>query len=127
MASLPEEEAIRIVLKQGLPRLTGQTLATIDANRAEWARVRQQGYAMTIQEYWDDVNSVGAPIRVGASRRVVAGITIAGPSSRFTPEIMHALVPRLVTAADTIARTWPAWAEPLAAVAGETPRSPSPD
>jgi DNA-binding IclR family transcriptional regulator len=127
LASLPEEEAIRIVLKQGLPRLTGQTLATIDANRAEWARVRQQGYAMTIQEYWDDVNSVGAPIRVGASRRVVAGITIAGPSSRFTPEIMHALVPRLVTAADTIARTWPAWAEPLAAVAGETPRSPSPD
>ncbi len=121
LASLPEEEAIRIVLTHGLPQLTEQTLTTIDANRAEWARVRQQGYATTIQEYWDDVNSVGAAVRTGANRRVVAGITIAGPSSRLMLEIMQALVPRLTSVADAIGRLWPAWTEPLSVAAGHEP------
>jgi DNA-binding IclR family transcriptional regulator len=121
LASLPEEEAIRIVLKQGLLRLTDRTLTTIDAIRAEWARVRQQGYATTVQEYWDDVNSVGAPIRVGATMRVVAAITVAGPASRLTVERLHALAPRLITVAATIARMWPAWSEPLSLAGGKEP------
>lgn len=116
LASLPEEEAIRVVLKQGLPSLTGRTLTTIDANRAEWARARQRGYATTVREYWDDVNSVGAPIRVGATRRVVAAITIAGPSSRLSAETLHELAPRLIAVADAVGRVWPAWAGPLSMV-----------
>jgi DNA-binding IclR family transcriptional regulator len=120
LASLPEEEAIRIVLKQGLARLTSNTLTTIDANRAEWARARQQGYATTVQEYWEDVNSVGAPVRL-ANRRVVGAIAIAGPSSRFTVEIMQALAPRLMSVADAIGRLWPAWTEPLSVAGSREP------
>lgn len=121
LASLPEDAAIQVLLRHGMPRLTDRTLTTIDASRAEWAQVRRQGYAATVREYWDDVNSVGAPVRSGANRSVVAAVTVAGPSSRFGPDVMRALVPRLMAVADAIGRVWPAWTEPSPAADGREP------
>lgn len=117
LASLPEDEAIGIVLGHGLPRLTSRTLTSIAALVREWAQVRCQGYATVVQEYWDDVNSVGAPVRAGRSQQVVAAVSVAGPASRFGVERLHELAPCLVAAADAIGRVWPQWAEPAGQVA----------
>jgi DNA-binding IclR family transcriptional regulator len=116
LASLPEEEAARIALRHGLPRLGPRTLTTVDALLREWAAVRQQGYATTVEEYAPDVSSVAAPIRAGTNRQVVAALAVAGPTSRLTEAKLHELAPRLIAAGDAIGRVWPQWPEP--AVAG---------
>lgn len=125
LASLPEDTAIRIVLSHGLPRLTSRTLTTVGALLQEWERVRRQGYATVVQEYWDDVNSVGAPVRAGRSQQVVAAVSVAGPASRFTEERLHQLAPRIVAVAEAIGRVWPQWAEPVVSAPGPRGAAPS--
>ena len=115
LASLPEQEAIRLARAQGLTRLTARTLTTVDQLREEWARVRRRGYATVIQEYWDDVSSVGAPVRVGRNQQVVAAVSVAGPTVRFGEDRLSALAPRLIEIADAIGRVWPRSAGPGAA------------
>jgi IclR family transcriptional regulator, acetate operon repressor len=107
LASLPERRATRLALAQGLTRFTTRTLTTIDQLRDEWDRVRRQGYATVIQEYWDDVSSVGAPVRVGRNLQVVAAVSVAGPTVRFGQDRLRALAPRLIEVADAIGRVWP--------------------
>jgi IclR family transcriptional regulator, acetate operon repressor len=107
LSSLPEQEATRLALAQGLTRFTARTLTTVDQLRQEWARVRRHGYATVIQEYWDDVSSVGAPVRVGRNLQVVAAVSVAGPTVRFGQDRLRALAPRLIEVADAIGRVWP--------------------
>jgi DNA-binding IclR family transcriptional regulator len=89
-------------------------LTTVAQLRREWAGVRRQGYAAVIQEYWDDVNSVGAPVRIGRQQQVVAAVSVAGPAARFGEERLRALAPRLIEIADAIGRVWPRPAGPVA-------------
>ena len=115
LASLPEQEAIRLARAQGLTRLTARTLTTTDQLREEWARVRRQGYSTVIREYWDDVSSVGAPVRVGRNQQVVAAVSVAGPTMRFGDDRLSSLAPRVIEIADAIGRVWPRPAGPGAA------------
>ncbi len=58
-----------------------------------WARCRQvrlRGYAIGVDERWDGVSSVAAPILRGG-KDVVAAINIAGPSSRMPAEKLEQL------------------------------------
>lgn len=114
LASLPEHQAIELAVAQGLTRLTPHTLTTVAQLRREWASIRRQGYATVIQEYWDDVNSVGAPVRVGRQQQVVAAVSVAGPAARFGEDRLRALAPRLIEVADAIGRVWPRPAVPVA-------------
>ncbi|MBI3966089.1 MAG: IclR family transcriptional regulator [Chloroflexi bacterium] len=119
LASLPDADALRIVMSQSLPQLTERTLTTAGALLQEWEQVRRQGYATVVQEYWDDVNSVGAPVRSGRGGQVVAAISVAGPANRFTVARLHELAPQLIAAADSVGRVWPQWREPVSGVRAE--------
>jgi DNA-binding IclR family transcriptional regulator len=107
LSSLPEERAIEIAIAHGLSALTPKTLTTVEQLRQEWERVRGQGYATVIGEYWMDVNSVGAPVRVGRQRQVVAAVSVAGPASRFTEECLRTLAPSVIEVADATGAVWP--------------------
>jgi DNA-binding IclR family transcriptional regulator len=68
-----------------LEQLTGKTL-TIRADLVrDLESTRQRGYGISVEEIEPGLIAIGAPIR-GADRRVVAGIAIAGPSMRITPD-----------------------------------------
>jgi IclR family transcriptional regulator, KDG regulon repressor len=77
-----------------LPVLTGQTIADHATLRDELARIRQEGFAVNREESNDGAISVGAPIR-DALGKVVAALSVAGPSTRMSgdlDEITHAVV-----------------------------------
>lgn len=60
---------------------TSQTLATVNALRAELERVRERGYGLSINELENDVSGVAAPVlRDGKCRYALA---IAAPTSRL--------------------------------------------
>ncbi|MBN2332022.1 MAG: IclR family transcriptional regulator [Deltaproteobacteria bacterium] len=70
----------------------------------ELEQVRVQGYAVDDEEYDLDVKCVGAPIR-DYTKRVVAGISVSGPSFRLTEErIINDIAPAVKKSAADISR-----------------------
>lgn len=94
MAYLPEETLDRIFQQQPMFAFTSNTLTDPDTFKLQLAQIREQGYATSDQEMNTGAVGIAAPI-FNAQREVVAGLTIAGPSSllpkdRF-PEYIDAL------------------------------------
>jgi DNA-binding IclR family transcriptional regulator len=85
LAHLPEERIARFFeLACPLPRFAPRTRVDPDDLRAELAEIRRQGYAVSDEDLDQGACSVAAPIR-DRDGRVVAGLSIASPSTRFGP------------------------------------------
>jgi IclR family transcriptional regulator, KDG regulon repressor len=78
-------------LKAGLPRSTGYTIVVPELFRAEVARVRERGFARSIDETEMGLSSLAVPVRARVDGPVVAAISIIGPTSRVagTSEAHH--------------------------------------
>jgi IclR family KDG regulon transcriptional repressor len=75
--------AVRAALERdGLPRMTGHTIVTVDALAAELAAVRHQGYAHECQEHGAATCGVAAPIR-DAHGAAIAAVGMSVPAERW--------------------------------------------
>ena len=101
MAFLPEEEIEDIVRSQGLPKLCVNTITDRDALNAELARIREQGYAQSVEETDLGAWGVATPIR-GWDGEVIAAIGLAGPIPRFGDELAQKYAARCEEAAKRI-------------------------
>lgn len=79
-----------------MQRFTASTIVTKEALLEELAHVRAQGYAVDRMEHEFGVYCVGMPI-FGYDGRVVAAISISGPSLRFGQEAIEQNVARMRT------------------------------
>ena len=68
-----------------LEPLTASTLVVRADLVDELERTRTRGWGISVEEIEPGLIAIGAPIR-GRDRRVIAGIAIAGPSMRITPD-----------------------------------------
>lgn len=84
LAHLSEAE-VQAVIAAGLDRLTGRTVVEPARLRRSLADIRRRGVAVTSDERVEGASAVSAPVR-DAAERVVAGLTISGPTYRFTPD-----------------------------------------
>jgi len=84
LAYLPTEE-LRAILPARLPPRTPSTITSRARLEEHLAEVRGHGYSTDDVENEDGIRCVGAPVfdHTGA---VCAGISIAGPATRITPE-----------------------------------------
>lgn len=100
-AHLPDSQ--RRALIEHFQREPGIPGMSIDPDQLEQtlARIRQQGYAVVVDELDQGAHSIAAPIR-DAQGRVVAAISIAGPSHRFTPECVQRYIQLVQQAAQEI-------------------------
>jgi len=80
------EEAIR----RGLPKLARNTITDPARFRAELRKVRAQGYAYDDLEFADDMRCVAVPVFENDGS-LAGGISLSGPSSRFTPQKLREL------------------------------------
>jgi DNA-binding IclR family transcriptional regulator len=88
-------------------RFAGYTKKTIryaGAYRAELVKVRSLGFALDDEEFEEGLRCIGAPVR-DHTGKVVAAISIAGPSFRITPERRHLLIAKVVAAARDLSET----------------------
>jgi DNA-binding IclR family transcriptional regulator len=69
-------------LRAGLPRSTGYTIVVPDVLLAELARIRERGYARSVEETELGMSSVAVPVRDAPRGRVVAAISMVGPTAR---------------------------------------------
>lgn len=79
-----DDAAVRTILEnEGMDRVTKRTTLEIDGLLTELATVRRNGWAAQREEIIDDVSGYGAPVR-SFDKRLVAALTVTGPTARVT-------------------------------------------
>ena len=84
-----------------LERLGPGTVTDHDALLAQLDEVRRRGYATTVEELEPGLLAVAAPIR-GAAGRVIAGLSVSGPTLRLTAADLDRLGGLLIEEADAV-------------------------
>lgn len=92
---------LRARIDAGLPRLTPRTIGSAEELVLEMRRIRSIGMALDAEESHPGVSCVAAPV-FGADRRIVAGLSITGPTTSLDPQTMG---PAVRTAAFVLSRT----------------------
>ena len=96
-----ENHQRRRLLRQPRQRFTSATRCSAEELRLELTRVRKQGWAQSVEEYEDGLNSVAAPIR-DHDGKVIASLSAAGPTYRLSPERLPQVAATVVAAADEV-------------------------
>lgn len=99
LSGLEREEVDRRV--ESLPSYTARTVTSRAALHHELAQVRDQGYAVAVDELEVGLTAVAAPIR-SAHGDVVASMSVSGPTFRLGDTQVEELVKLLVEAADEV-------------------------
>jgi DNA-binding IclR family transcriptional regulator len=101
---LPPSELDELIRARGLPRFTPHTICDPDVLHSELALIRQRGVAFDREELEQGLRCVAAPVR-DRSARVVAAISVAGPSVRVNEAETPRLVEAVLRAARSISHT----------------------
>jgi IclR family acetate operon transcriptional repressor len=105
LASLPRDEADRLLARRGLPRLGARTITSRTRLLAQLEEVRRRGYAIVDEELVEGGRAVAAPIWNGG--RVVGAVAVSGPVFRLPLGKLHRMAARVKRAASDLAAIWP--------------------
>lgn len=104
LAYQPPSALDNILQRTKLTPLTEKTIVDPRILREQLADIAAKGYAMDDEEFEIGVRCLGSPIW-DHHRHVIAGLSISGPVSRFSPErIRDELLPLLLSASQEISR-----------------------
>jgi IclR family KDG regulon transcriptional repressor len=104
LAYLPEETVKKIV-ERGMQQFTSRTIHAPEIFFKDLDQTRKRGFAISEQEYEEEINAVAAPI-LDANGQPIAAITVAGPAYRLLRERMNEIGPDIVSTAREIAQAF---------------------
>lgn len=97
LAFLPPAQRDELLAGE-LTAYTEHTLTDRARLEADFAAIRERGYSVTHEEQEVGLTAVSAPIR-NLEGRIIAAITVSGPSFRLTPERLGTVIPLVQAAA----------------------------
>jgi DNA-binding IclR family transcriptional regulator len=103
LANLPPAEVDRLLAGKRLEAHTPRTCTSVARLRKELAQVRQQGYALDVEEDALEMACAGAPIREHTGR-VVAAVSVTAPRYRMSRSALRATASAVVDAAGRMSR-----------------------
>jgi len=107
LANLPEDEALRILVERGTPKLGEHTITDLTALQREFRKIREQGYAINDQETGDEVVAVAAPVWINhPKRQVVGAVSVVSPAYRAIHRDQR-VIELTIAAANEIGEVWP--------------------
>jgi IclR family KDG regulon transcriptional repressor len=101
MSGMTEKEVRKIVSQRGLKSYTPNTITKIGDLLHEIEQIRRRGVAYDHEELDLGVKCVAAPIH-NHTGKVVAAISISGPTQRFTPKVLPRFEREVMASARTI-------------------------
>jgi IclR family KDG regulon transcriptional repressor len=104
LSDLSVDELRTIFRTSGLKKPTPNTLSTLKAVKKALVEIRKTGFAIDNEEYHLGIRSIAAPIRDGAGR-VIAGISVAGPTVRLDLQNLKKMGDLLKRTAESISRS----------------------
>jgi len=75
---------IEAAMRSGLPKRARNTINDPERFRTELRKIRAQAYSYDDFEFADDMRCVAVPVFEEGNRRPLGGISLSGPSTRFT-------------------------------------------
>ena len=90
-------------LPRRLTRITDRTITDRAALERELAKVRSRGFATAVEELEQGYVAIAAPVR-DHDGRIVAGISVGGPSARLTSARIASIAPEVRKAAADVSR-----------------------
>ena len=112
LASLPEQEALRIACARGFatpPGFGQRAVTNVDELRAHLDVTRARGYAHAVEEGEPGTVALAAPFRAfdRPDAPVAGTVSIAGPQVRLTDARVAELAPLLLATTREISTLWP--------------------
>jgi IclR family acetate operon transcriptional repressor len=112
LATLPEDEALRIVCARGFKRLQPlgpRAIKTVDEFRKHLAETRRRGYALAVEKAEPGIVAIAVAFRADTRTHApVAGtMSVAGPLVRLGPDRWPVIARALHSAAVEVAAPWP--------------------
>lgn len=95
LAAMPSERVSRIIERTPFEAITDETITKTDVLYDGLAQIRERGYAFNCEENLYGLHAVGVPVR-GPDGSVIGGLSVSGPSHRFTGEHFEEELPSLL-------------------------------
>jgi IclR family KDG regulon transcriptional repressor len=92
LANMKEEELKAFLGDRELTPSTDNTITAGDKLRKELLRIRQQGYSVDNEEKEDGITCIAAAVK-NWDAKLVAGISVSGPSTRLNNDRLKELAP----------------------------------
>lgn len=93
------------IIARGLARMARNTIVDPGILRAELEKVRKQGFAYDDLEFHDDMRCVAVPVFERRGGIPQSGISLSGPTSRYTLRKLAGLKDKCLIAARDLSRT----------------------
>lgn len=90
-----ESDLDALIAECGMPRYTEHTHTSKQSLMRELEQVRRQGYAFDNEECEIGMRCLAVPVR-GYTGKIVAGLSISGPTSRITDELVQQKLPQFL-------------------------------
>lgn len=88
LAHMPDREVASLVSKYGQPEFTHQTLTTPKALFDDLREIKARSWAFDDEERYIGMRCIAAPI-FNAQGATIAGLSVSGPTARFTSDTMQ--------------------------------------
>jgi len=91
----------QLIKNVGLPRFTSHTITDPEEFKKHLTEIAQRGYSIDMGESQEDIHCVAVPVR-NKTKHVIAAISVAGPKTRVTDDMIREILPELNEAAKTL-------------------------
>jgi len=98
-----QERIEEYYLRKGLPMLTPHTITSLPRLMDELRKIHGRGYSLDDEECELGTRCVAVPVR-DYTGRIVAAMSVTGPSNRMTQEKIDAHIDSLIEAADGVSK-----------------------
>jgi len=105
LAFLPDEVLRDIWNRSQIVAYTPKTIVDLEEMRLEAKRIREQGYALDMEEHEEGVRCIAAPV-LDANAIPLAAISLSAPATRLCDERIWELVPEVLETAKKISRAY---------------------
>lgn len=88
LATYPKDAVRAVVDRWGLPALTDNTITSTERLFAELERIREQGYALSDEEYVEGLRTISRTV-APPDGPVLGALSVSGPAYRMTGAVLH--------------------------------------
>lgn len=104
LATIADDEVSAILHRQGLPRVTENTLSTPESLKVDLQRINECGYSFDNEEHAIGLRCVASTIHDEAGK-AVAAISLSGPKARIPDDLVPKLGQQVLDSANLITAT----------------------
>lgn len=101
LADMPRRDVEKILLARGQPEFTPKTLASPELLFSDLKTTRERGWSIDDEERYSGMRCVASNI-YNSFGEAVAGISVSGPTVRFSDDVVEKLGPLVKSAADQV-------------------------